>query len=300
MTIINADVKLVYGGAPPPNIIATPPGSGLLPVASGSLVLVGTNPPAPPPVGSDLFLDFNDGSSNAALGINMAGSQTAYGPLPWRKHSYVASGGFDGGGFIRMTWFTGMGIGFSPVWVEAPGGFQPHYKMSYYVRQSATMIHPGSCVKLFRHPSNGYQMGTLEWCNWTGGIQRFRWFFDAFAIFPPSPNPNFSTNPCGFDLPAPGESCSPKADDLADGAWHLHEIEMDFRNPAASTFSLGIDGVLIRPPVTYPPATFAFPSVGSRFDFSPFAEMYSCGNSGCESGINSGTYDVDHFSYTIL
>ena len=300
MTIIRRDVKLVYDN-PPTGVVYTPPGSSLFTLGSSFPLIQGTQGPPPPP-GSDLFLDFNDGTDNFSLGINMAGSQTAYGLLPWRKHSWVPTGGFDGGGFIRMHWVTGMNIGFSPVWVEAPGGFQEHYKVSWYVRQSNTMIHGGSCIKLFRHPSNGYQMGTLEWCNWTGGIQRFRWFFDAFADF----TGQFATNPCAFDLPAPGESCSPKAEDLADGAWHLHEIEMDFRIRDASTFSITIDGVLIRSTITYPPSSawsggpFTFPAVGSVFHFSPFAEMYSCGNSGCESGINTGDYDVDWFSYTIL
>ena len=37
------------------------------------------------------------------------------------------------------------------------------------------------------------------------------------------------------------------------------------------------------------------------WEFSPFCEMYSCGNSGaCSPGINTGDYAVDNFRFTDL
>ena len=254
---------------------------------------------------ADLFLDFNDGTSNFTLGTSMFRDQTGFGNLPtwpsqWRKHSWVPTGGFDGGGFIRMHWNPGMTIGFSPIFIQAPSGFQPHYEIKYMVRQSATMVHNGSSIKLFRQNglASGYDNGTMEWGDTSGNYQRLKWFFDSWADHPPDPT-DVQTSPCCFDLLVPGEGCSPKVDNLVGTGWHEFKLTLDLRDPAASTFAIEVDGVVIRPPRLYPPNQYTVPPVGSRYDFSPFAEMYSTGD-GTSAAINTGNYDVDHFSYTVL
>ena len=306
MAVTQRDVKLVYAD-PPGSVIATPPGTGLNALlSSGFPVFQGTQAPT-----VDLFLDFNDGTSNATLGISLAGQVTSNGQLPYRKHSWVPTGGFDGGGYIRMTWFTGMGIGFSPVWVTVPGGFTPHYEMKYQVRQSNTMVHPGSSIKLMRQINFDftYRMGTMEWTNsgvGGGQFQRLKWLYDGFRTDPPFPNAKSNQLFCAWDeINDAGNSCSPKGPGgLTDGNFHEFKIECDFRDPEASLISIAIDGGTVSPsPHQLRPASdsgFILPPVGSTFRISPFAEMYSCGQSGCNQLINSGTYDVDHFSYTIL
>lgn len=309
MTITRRDVRLVYGSVAGGDVVATLPGAGGTggPLASGFPIIQGTVPPTPP--ASDLFLDFNDGTSNATLGINLGGSITAQGQLPYRKHSWVPTGGFDGGGFIRMTWFTGMGIGFSPVQVELPGGWTPHFEMKYQVRQSDTMVHAASAIKLLRLINNvgRRSQGTLEWANISGGsLQRMIWFFEDFAIVPPDPNVRVNALLCIWDISADlGAGCGPKVDDLINTGWHEYKIECNFNDPEAATVNVSIDGVPSNT-VTMPPESQAslgpniLQPIGTRFDVAPFAEMYSCGLQGCQATINSGTFDVDHFSYTIL
>lgn len=307
MTITRRDVRLVYGSVAGGDVVATLPGAGGTggPLASGFPLIQGTVPPTPPT--ADLFLDFNDGTSNDTLGITLGGQATANGQLPYRKHSWVPTGGFDGGGYIRMTWFTGMGIGFSPVWVIAPGGFTPHFELKYKVRQSNTMVHPGSSIKLLRLVNFDftYRLGIMEWTNTGvggGEFQRLKWAFDSFS----TPARGFITF-CTWDSKNDaGASCVPLfggPENFIDGNWHEFIVECNYNDPEASTITVTTDGIKNAPVVQLNPASQSgaiIPPVGSTFYISPFCEMYSCGPQGCQADINSGTYDVDHFSYAIL
>lgn len=279
MTIIRRDVKLIYDD-PPTGLVATPPGSPLTLLGSGIPSFQGTAAPQ-----AVIDLDFNDGTNLASLGLTIAGSPTFNGQLPYRKHSWVPVGGFDGGGFIRMTWFTGMSIGFSPVWVA--GITYPtsvHYKWTYYTRQSVEMRTSGSNIKLDR-PRNGTGtfMGTLL----SGGglvtgasnAGDWKWSWEGWK-------------------PGRGSLRSNTAV-VADGQWHFTEIELDFRDLTAMKFFYHVDGVLIFSTSTTSnavPLDIVDPNL--PLIHSPFAEMFSCGDTGaCSAFINSGTYDVDLFKH---
>ena len=219
------------------------------------------------------MVTFDDGTSNVTLGINLAGSTTAYGELPWRKHSWVPTGGVNGTGAINMHWSTGMGIGFSPVWITVPRA--QHFKLRYVVKQTAPMQHAGSAIKLLRMCTTvgcggGSRIGTLE-----SKQGQFVFYWDDYET-------GAATN-LGAAVPT-------------DSQWHVYELELDYRT-TSPTVTFWLDGLYIRQDTA--PRSMAFPA-GSSMVMSPFAEMYSCGNTGCQATINTGDYTVDDFSFTAL
>ncbi len=237
-------------------------------------------PPPPPPGGTDLTLDFNDGTDSCSLGVQLGSTVSCTTPrpsrqLPWRKHDYVPTGGVNGSGAINMHWFTGMSIGFSPVWITVP--MTPHFKIRYAARQTATMQSAGSAQKMMRLRSgSGTPIGMLE-----------------------SKNGNFVWDWDNWDVTGTAPKVGGMGPTFNDGQWHIYEIEVDYRNISALTVSIWFDGVPRRT------ATFGGSAAGNLLNngplvISPITEMYSCGPKGCSSSINTGDYTVDDFSFTVL
>ena len=110
-----------------------------------------------------MLLDFDDPDN---LGLNCAGGTLGRQSCPnwptsYRKHSYLPTGGVNGTGAINMHWFTGMSIGFSPIWVD-PVAHSRWFRMRYAVKQTAPMQQDGSSVKLHRIRSDNQLIATLE------------------------------------------------------------------------------------------------------------------------------------------
>lgn len=303
MSITQRDVKLVYGGLAG-DITATPQGSSLTaPIGSGVPFFQGVSNPQP-----DVFLDFADGTSLTTLGINISGSQTSQ-TLPFRKHSYDPIAGEGGTGAIVMDWFTGMNIQFSPVWVTMPGGFTPHYRFDVRIKQTQTMVHEGSAIKLFRQITNGnYQLGTLEWADdnlGNGSLQRWKIIYDFWAT-----GSNNSASLCLWDTVAAtdkfcGAPPENKIDNFLDGNFHTWGMECNFNDVEAPVMTFFYDGLLVRvqnlPPLSQSAnGTGWFPNPGDVMNISPFCEMYSCGPSGCGANINTGQFIVSEFALTLL
>ena len=232
-------------------------------------------PSGPAPLGTpSIELDFDDPEN---LGVTCAGSPLGGAECPnwftrgWRKHKWEPSAGVDRSGAIVMNWRTGMGIGFSPIWIEA--GPMRHFKLQYSVRQSAEMKHQGSAIKLLRLTSGGTRIGTLE-----SKKGRFVWFWDKW-------------------LEGAAEGAVPlNVPVFSDNLWHTYEIELDYRNPSTLVVRFWFDG---QPARTLTRAARRDLMKGSVV-ISPIAEMYSCGQSGCGNSINTGEYAVDDFSLTVL
>jgi len=242
-------------------------------------ILTPGTPPPPPPTGVDLYLDFNDPNN---LGVTCAGRT----PNPvdcdllgagYRKHSYVPSGGVNGSGAINMHWFTGMPIGFSPVWV-GPVPHSRHFKLRYAVKQTAPMVQAGSSVKLQRIRSDNTLVGTLV--SKQEGNMLLSW--EAWIRGAP-------VSPTSLGIKPP-----------SDNQWHIYEYEIDYRNPNNLVFTFWLDGQLV---TSFSRASNSGDVMAGHttLTFSPFAEMYSCGDSGpCSAGINTGDFTVDDFTYTVL
>ena len=225
-------------------------------------------PPPPPPPGADIQLDFDSPNS---LGVTCGGATCPFPGGTYRKHSYQATGGANGTGAINMHWQTGMSIGASPVWINT--GYSNHFKLRYAVRQTAQMQHQGSAIKLLRISSGSNRIGTLE-----SKQGQFVWFWDDWYEG------------------AAVSAASIGASVFADGQWHIYEVELDYRNVGQLVAKFSFDGVLVR--TLNRSATVN--QVTSGLVISPFAEMYSCGPSGCGATINTGDYTVDDFSFTVL
>lgn len=280
MTIIQNDVKLVYGGVAG-DINATPPGAGGAGgvLGAGFPQIQGTT--APPVT---LFRDFNDGTSNDTLGITIADDPN-FGQLPFRKHSWAPTDGIGGTGAIRMNWFTGMGIGFSPVWITTqPAPASRTFRQVYFVRQNAIMDIPGSNVKLNRIRLGGTTLiGTLV----SGGggsparpLGGFRFFLDDW---------NPGTVAISSDVTTP-------IDDL----YHKYDLFVDYSNINQLFVEFKLDDVVLFSitRASQQGDVWAAAEAGGLI-MSPFAETFSCGNSGCQAFINNGDYWVDNFAYTI-
>lgn len=243
-------------------IVVIQSGEGTPPPTSGP-------PPPPPPAGSDFVLDFDNPNN---LGVNCGGSSCSW---PYRKHDYVPNGGVSGSGAINMHWFTGMPIGFSPVWITIP--MTPHFKIRYAARQTASMQSAGSAQKMMRlRAGAGTTIGMLESKN-----GNFVWDWDLWDVSGTAPKVSI------------GRST------FNDNQWHVYEIELDYRNIRAITVAISFDGVLART------ATFDGSAAGMLLNngqliISPITEMYSCGPSPCQNSVNTGDYTVDDFSFTIL
>ncbi len=232
-------------------------------------------PPAPPPTDADLVLNFDD---PARLGVTCGGARCPFPRRSYRKHDFVPQGGVDGSGAIRMSWHTGMSIGFSPIWIDGP--LVPHFKLRYAVRQSAPMRHQGSAIKLLRlfsqanSPSH-HRIGTLE-----SKRGQFVWYWDSWLEGAP-----VGAVPLNTAVPA-------------DNQWHLYEVEVDYRDVSRLSVTFWLDGVKRK--TVRRSATRDLIASGSTLVVSPAAEMYSCGPQGCNASINSGEYVVDDFSLTTL
>jgi len=225
-----------------------------------------------------LELDFNNPE---ALGLTCAGSMLGSAQCPeffttgWRKHSYQPTGGVDGTGAVNMHWYTGMSIGFSPIWVE-PVPFTRHFRVRYAVKQSAVLGGPGG-IKLHRIRSNNHFIGTLE--SIKGDL---KWYWEGWTG-----NAPVSAYSLGIKVPT-------------DGRWHVYEFEVDYRNVSDLQFTFWLDGRFIK--TVRRASTVGDMIAGEKtLIFSPFLEMLSCGNpSTCSALINKGDYTVDDFSYTPL
>lgn len=238
--------------------------------------------PAPLPLGdSDILLDLDDPNS---LGLNCGGGPLGSidscpnWPTSYRKHSYLPTGGVNGTGAINMHWFTGMGIGFSPILVNDldPNLYSRHFRVRYDVKQTAEMTHIGSAIKLHRfRVGKPYKLiGTLV------SLQgNFGWFWETWDL-------TVTIRNLGVRVPT-------------DSQWHTYEIEIDFRDTSNLKFSFWLDGALVSTLTTFAHAGDLMAGA-TTLQFSPFAEMYSCGPSGCGSSISTGDYTVDNFSYTVL
>jgi len=234
----------------------------------------GTPPPGSPPPGADILLDFDDPNN---LGVNCAQSACPFPNGNYGKHHWDPTAGINGSGAIVMHWQTGMSIGFSPVWIQTT--YTPHFILRYNVRQTAPMIHGGSAIKLLRvGTGNGMadRIGTLE-----SSRQVIKWWWDKYMGNPES---GFSPNN------------APQGMLTGDNQWHTYHIEFDYRDANALVVKISFDGGTVWTKVRAGP----LPAPGPLL-ISPFAEMYSCGDSGpCSAGINTGDYVVDNFTLTIL
>ncbi len=253
-------------------------------------------------------LDFNDGTNLITLGVTKAGSTS--GNLPYRKHSFTATGGVGGTGAIRMDWFTDMSIGFSPLWIREP--FALWHKIEFDFLMSTPMQHPGSSVKVYRSGNVGHarRWGMLESSNDPSSnptSQRLQWHWEHIGT-------GGRKNMNGWYGPVVGTPPATYVDNLADGNYHHLSMEWDMRNSAAIVAQIIVDGTIIsRPdaannpgwmgPVSADAQNFTLLAPGDAMDTSPFCEMYSCGQGanqpgGCQESINTGHYIVDNYVYT--
>ena len=248
--------------------------SGQRPADTVTITVSGSAPPPPPPPGADILLDFDDPNN---LGVNCAQSACPFPNGTYRKHHWDPTAGINGSGAIVMHWQTGMSIGFSPVWIQTT--YTPHFILRYNVRQTAPMIHGGSAIKLLRvGTGNGMadRIGTLE-----SSQQVIKWWWDKYMGNPES---GFSPNN------------APQGMLTGDNQWHTYHIEFDYRDANALVVKISFDGGTVWTKVRAGPLPASGPLL-----ISPFAEMYSCGDSGpCSAGINTGDYVVDNFTLTIL
>ena len=297
MSTTQRDVKLVFGGLAG-DITATPQGtslSGL--IGSGIPQFQGTTAPQP-----TISVDLNDGTSNATLGLTLGGSLTAAGQLPFKKHSWDPIGGLNGSGAIKMHWFTGMQLGFSPTWVgdftsglpsfATPAPASRSFRHSWWVRQNVILDVPGSNCKM-----NRIRLGTGTFIGglFSGGggspgrpIGQFRWHWELWD----------TQKFVGAFLPGTRIPVLTPTDDL----FHLWELECDYSDNDAANIKFWLDGVLIIDNTT--PSTNAVNLWDVHEDegmiLSPFTEMVSCGQSGCQDNINTGDQWFDNFQYTPL
>ncbi len=216
-----------------------------------------------------MVLDFNDPNN---LGVTCGSSPCAW---PYRKHDYVSTGGVNGTGAINMHWFTGMSIGFSPVYITVP--MTPHFKIRYAVRQTAEMQSAGSAQKMMRlSVGGGMKIGMIE-----SRRGQLCWHWDEWDT-------THQLGCRGAGLPT-----------FNDSQWHIYEIVVDYRDLSALRVTLSFDGVVAR--VFTLDGSAAGNLMGNGpLTISPFVEMYSCGPPGCENSVNTGDYTVDDFSFTIL
>ena len=243
-------------------------------------------PPPPPPVpgGSTLALDFDD---PANLGVTCAQGTLGgfncreFFNTGYRKHTYLPNGGVNGTGAINMHWQQNMSIGFSPLWIQnLPLPASRHFKIRFAVKQTAVMQHAGSGIKIIRLRRSGTVglFGTM-----TSNNGRLMWHWDAWTGNDPI-SPTFM----GARTPA-------------DGQWHIYELEWDYSDINNLTVKLSIDGVLTGTARRASTRGDVMSSATGPLVISPFAEMYSCGNSGaCSATINTGDFTVDDFTYTEL
>ena len=257
-TIVNITVPALGGTAPPP----PPP------------------PPPPPAPGANLFLDFDD---PANLGVNCAGGVLGSASCPdfftsgYRKHTYLPTGGINGSGAINMHWFTGMSIGFSPIWIQdLPLPASRHFVIRFAVRQTAIMQHDGSGIKIVRLRRNG---GSGGFGTMTSVNGRLMWHWDDWTG-----NDPISPTYLGAMTPA-------------DGQWHIYELDWDYSDINQLTLRLSIDGVFVGMAQRASTRGDIMSGATGPLVISPFAEMYSTGTA---AGINTGDFVVDDFSYTIL
>ena len=255
--------------------------NGTIPVncATGPTPPDTTPPPViPPPGAGDVFLDFNDPNT---LGVNCGGNPCNW---PYRKHTWDATGGINGSGAILMHWQTGMGIGYSPVFINTiVSPTSRHYAQTYMVRQNAIMDTPGSNVKL-----NRMRLGssTLIGSLLSGGggsparpVGGWAWVYDDY---------NNASRYTQLVTPF-------------DDQWHEYKLIIDYHDEANLLVEFYLDDVLqfqrIRPSAV---GDLWSREMSKGLILSPFVEMFSCGNTGCQAQINTGDYWVDNFTYTVL
>ena len=259
--------SLLCVGCVPADSVPTAPPADSVPAPEPPRDTIPT--PLPPPTGgAGLSLDFND---PANLGVTCPANPCSW---PYRKHDYVPTGGINGTGAINSHWFTGMSIGFSPVWITVP--MARHFKIRYVVKQSAPADGEGSSRKLMRLRSGpGELIGTLFFRN---GF--FVWYWEGWA-------PNV-----GFARFGPPEH--------PDNQWHTYELELDYWDINNMSVTFWFDGVLTKT-ITMASVNGDLITGNQPLIISPFLEMYSCGQApACSVSINVGNYTVDDFTYTAL